>query len=85
MWHGSVAIKVPSAIQDTADEIFRREGRERACRTVREILKKNLIGDLAQEQGITSCAFAHELTILQLRFLLTFFLSYSETDFFPHG
>ena len=41
----------------TADEIFRYEGREKSCRAC-HILKKDLIGELAQEHGITSCAFA---------------------------
>ena len=66
----------------TADEIFRREGRERACRTC-EILKKDLIGDLAQEQGITSCAFATTIDDIATSFFTDILFGTVERTFFP--
>ena len=66
----------------TADEIFRREGRERACRTC-EILKKDLIGSLAQEQGITSCAFATTIDDIATSFFTDILFGTVERTFFP--
>ena len=52
-FHGSFAERYGL----TMDEIVQQDGRETACRSCR-VLKKDLIGEIAEAHGVTRCAFA---------------------------
>jgi len=68
----------------TTDEIFRCEGREKACRTC-QILKKDLISELAQELGITSCAFPTTVDDIATSFFTDVLFGMVEQTLFSTG
>ena len=81
MWHGSPA----RFLSDTGSrpmKSFVAKG-ERGLVGTCEILKKDLIGNLAQEQGITSCAFATTIDDIATSFFTDILFGTVERTFFP--